>query len=72
MPWVVEDNAVAKKLTSAQIERLRAPGRHACGGGLYLQVTNAGSRSWLFRYQRFNKAHELGLWPSSLGTGFKF
>lgn len=52
---------MAKKLTSAQVERLRSPGRYACGGGLYLQVTSAGSRSWLFRYQRFSKAHELGL-----------
>ena len=52
---------MAKKLTAAQAERLRDPGRHACGGGLYLQVTSTGSRSWLFRYQRHGRAREMGL-----------
>jgi integrase len=50
-----------KKLTAPQVERLRDPGRHACGGGLYLQITCAGSRSWLFRYERQGRAREMGL-----------
>jgi integrase len=52
---------VARKLTAPQVERLRDRGRHACGGGLYLQVTSAGSRSWLFRYERHGRAREMGL-----------
>lgn len=33
------------------------------GGGLYLQVTPAGVRSWLFRYMRAGKARAMGLGP---------
>lgn len=57
------EDKLAKKLTSAEVARLKAPGRYACGEGLYLQVTSAGRASWLFRYQRLNKAHEMGLGP---------
>jgi integrase len=52
---------VARKLSAPQVERLRSQGRHPCGGGLYLQVTNGGSRSWLFRYERRGRAREMGL-----------
>lgn len=39
-------------LTAAKASRGNlAPGRHADGGGLYLQVTDAGVRSWIFRYR---------------------
>ena len=54
---------MAKRLSAPQVERLRDQGRHACGGGLYLQVTSGGSRSWLFRYQRRGRAREMGLGP---------
>ena len=49
------------KLTGLQIERLRTPGRHPAGEGLYLQVTGAGTRSWLFRYQLRGRRVEMGL-----------
>ncbi len=39
------------------------PGVHADGLNLYLQVSKNGSRSWLFRYMRNGKAHEMGLGP---------
>lgn len=39
------------------------PGMHADGGGLYLQVTPTGARSWIFRYTRAGKAHDMGLGP---------
>ena len=59
---------MAKKLTAAEVARLKSPGRFACGEGLYLQVTSAGRASWLFRYQRLNRAHEMGLGPYPVVT----
>lgn len=34
---------------------------HHDGGGLYLQVTKTGGRSWLFRYMLKGKSYEMGL-----------
>jgi hypothetical protein len=28
------------------------PGLHADGGNLYLQITDSGAKSWVFRYER--------------------
>ena len=28
----------------------REPGMHADGGGLYLQITSSGAKSWVFRF----------------------
>ncbi|HRW61644.1 MAG TPA: Arm DNA-binding domain-containing protein, partial [Defluviicoccus sp.] len=36
-------------------------GIHADGGGLYLQVTASGARSWIFRFSSAGKRHEMGL-----------
>lgn len=33
------------------VSRLKKPGMHADGGGLYLQITEGGGRSWIFRYR---------------------
>ncbi len=33
----------------------------ADGNGLYLQVTRANARSWIFRYYRNSKSREMGL-----------
>ena len=38
------------KLSAAKVSKLKRPGRHIDGGGLYLQVTRAGAKSWLFQY----------------------
>lgn len=38
------------RLSAKQVAALPA-GLHADGGGLYLQVTKAGGRSWIFRYR---------------------
>ncbi|WP_229285499.1 tyrosine-type recombinase/integrase [Burkholderia pseudomallei] len=39
------------------------PGLYADGGGLYLQITTAGVKSWLFRYMRNGRARGMGLGP---------
>ena len=38
-------------LSLKKIERLRDRGRYRDAHGLYLQVTEAGVRSWVFRYE---------------------
>jgi hypothetical protein len=38
------------KLKALTVARIKQPGMYGDGGGLWLQVTNAGARSWIFRY----------------------
>ncbi|MEW4397484.1 Arm DNA-binding domain-containing protein [Agrobacterium tumefaciens] len=38
-------------------------GRHSDGGGLYLNVTPAGSKSWLYMWTVDGKRREMGLGP---------
>ena len=52
-----------KQLNMKALERIRETGRHAVGDGLYLQVATSGARSWLYRYQRHGRRHDLGLGP---------
>src|SRR6476660_9558484 len=49
------------RLSSLKVTRACEPGMLADGHGLYLQVTRANARSWIFRYFRNGKAHEMGL-----------
>lgn len=49
------------RLSAKTIERTRQPGYYCDGGGLYLQVSPTASRSWIFRYGRQGKSHEMGL-----------
>lgn len=45
---------------TAKSDKLKA-GRHSDGGGLYLNVSQAGSKSWLFMWAREGKRREMGL-----------
>jgi integrase len=49
------------KLSATQAARLKTPGRHADGGGLYLFIDDSGRRRWIFMYARAGKRTELGL-----------
>lgn len=49
------------RLTALQVTRLAKPGLYGDGGGLTLQITKAGVKSWLFRFMRDGKAHGMGL-----------
>jgi Arm DNA-binding domain len=51
------------KLKALTAERVSKSGIYGDGGGLYLQITKAGVKSWLFRYMRDGKAHGMGLGP---------
>jgi integrase len=49
------------RLTAKEAEKLKSPGRHADGGGLYLSIDNEGRRRWVFLYVRRGRRVELGL-----------
>ena len=49
------------RLSSLKVMHAREPAMLADGDGLYLQVTRANARSWIFRYFRNGKSHEMGL-----------
>jgi hypothetical protein len=49
------------RLTELKCKRLSKPGRHTDGAGLYLDVSPAGARHWVFLFARSGKRTELGL-----------
>lgn len=49
------------KLSAVQAAKIKEPGRHSDGGGLYLFVDQHGRRRWIFMYARNGKRTELGL-----------
>jgi integrase len=54
------------RLTALKVERLKKPGMHADGGGLYLRVTSEGARSWVLRYMLNRRPRWMGLGPLAL------
>lgn len=52
-----------EKLTALKVARLATPGRYSDGNGLYLQVTKALVKSWIFRYARGKDEHFMGIGP---------
>ncbi len=52
-----------EKLTALKVRRACRPGRFGDGGGLYLQITLSGNKSWIFRYARLGREHQMGLGP---------
>lgn len=49
------------RLSARSVVTLTKPGYHADGSGLYLQVSESGTKSWIFRYTLKGKAREMGL-----------
>ena len=49
------------KLTDAKLRTLTEPGKHFDGGGLYLELTAAGSRYWRLKYRIAGKEKRLAL-----------
>ena len=50
------------KLTATAVTAaLKKPGRHGDGDGLFLQVTQAGTGSWVLRVQKGGKRRDIGL-----------
>jgi integrase len=51
-----------RKLAAVSLNRLPT-GMHGDGGNLWLQVTETGARTWLFRFRHAGKARAMGLGP---------
>lgn len=51
------------KLSARKVVTLTAAGSYADGGGLYLQITPSGVKSWIFRFRWKDKRPEMGLGP---------
>jgi hypothetical protein len=51
------------RLNALAVARAKRSGLHPDGGGLYLQITKPGVKSWLFRFMLNRKARAMGLGP---------
>ena len=49
------------KLTALAVDKAKRRGYYGDGGGLFLQVSASGSKSWVFRFKEAGKQHEMGL-----------
>jgi integrase len=49
------------KLTPLAVSKATKPGYYGDGGGLWLQVSPSGSKSWIFRFTLSKKQREMGL-----------
>ena len=49
------------RLTAVKIAGLKAKGFHSDGGGLYLRVTNTGTKNWIFRFKDGGRTRDMGL-----------
>lgn len=49
------------RLTARTVASLKTPGRHADGGGLYLQVDASLAKRWVFVFQWHGQRKEMGL-----------
>lgn len=51
------------KLSAVSVSKLSSPGNYGDGGGLWLQVSGSGSKSWTFRFTLAGRTREMGLGP---------
>lgn len=56
------------RLSAMTVYHSNTPGYYADGGGLVLQVSRTGTKSWIFRYRVGGRRHEMGLGSCSLVT----
>ena len=49
------------RLTDKIVRNLAAPGYHADGGGLFVQLSRAGTKSWVYRFTRKGRSRDMGL-----------
>lgn len=53
-----------QRLSALQVTKFTKPGLYGDGGGLTLQITPTGAKSWLFRYMVAGKPFGMGLGPT--------
>jgi integrase len=52
-----------QRLSTLKVARAKEKGLIADGGGLYLRVSDGGTKSWIFRYGDGGKLRDMGLGP---------
>ena len=52
------------RLTAAGVAKISTRGMHPDGDGLYLQVSNGGAKSWIYRYSLNGRSREMGFGPA--------
>lgn len=60
--------AMANKLSAVKVAKTSRAGRYGDGGGLWLQVTSSGTKSWAFRYMYQGQPRQMGLGSAELLT----
>ena len=50
-----------RRLRASWIAGIKKKGMYCDGNGLYLRVTEAGTKSWIYRYCADGKTHDMGL-----------
>ncbi len=53
----------SNKLSAVEVKTASEKGMYHDGGGLYLQVSAGGAKSWIFRFMLDGRAREMGLGP---------
>ena len=51
------------RLSPLKVQKLKHKGLHADGGGLYLRISDSGTKGWIFRFGENGKLHDHGLGP---------
>src|SRR2546423_2402600 len=51
------------KLTALAVSHAKRRGYYGDGGGLFLQVSGSGAKSWVFRFKESGRLREMGLGP---------
>jgi integrase len=54
---------VIGKLTTIRVQQVKRRGLYGDGGGLFLQVSKGGTKSWVFRFKEDGRLHVMGLGP---------
>lgn len=52
---------VLHKLSALSLSKTNKPGLYSDGGGLYLQVSPTGTKSWIYRFQSSGRQRDMGL-----------
>ena len=53
------------RLSAVEVRAIDRKGMYHDGGGLYLQVSAGGAKSWIYRFMLDAKPREMGLSPVS-------
>jgi len=51
------------RLTALKVDKAKRAGMYADGGGLYLRVTNSGTKNWVFRFMLNGRPRWMGVGP---------